>query len=191
MKSEVNPKEYLSYNPDSGQLTWLKDRSSNAVAGDIAGYKRKDGYIIISLFGEKYLAHRIAWELFYESKCPEFIDHINGITSDNKITNLRPASHSQNMMNRKMQKNNKSGYTGVRWVEKRGKYQARCNFGHKEKFLGYYESADMAYSAYSRHCKEVYGDFFKDGARTAVQITISGIGESTVIDNDSGDVSDC
>ncbi|MDA6380520.1 HNH endonuclease signature motif containing protein [Escherichia coli] len=72
---------------------------------------------MIMINGKAYPAHRLAWLIVYGTMPDGFIDHINRVRTDNRISNLRLVTHSENMQNRKIQKNNKSGYRGVSWDE--------------------------------------------------------------------------
>lgn len=54
--------------------------------GNIAGYKNKQGYIIIGVNEVQYRAHRIAWAISHGDTDLD-IDHIDGDTTNNKISN--------------------------------------------------------------------------------------------------------
>lgn len=120
-------RELLSYDAESGLLTWRQRRGGSAVAGAVAGTHRSDGYIRVSVAGKLFLAHRLAWCL-HHGKWPEGeIDHIDGDKANNRIENLRVVSHVENARNCKKSSNNTSGTMGVyrnrqkqRWVAEIG-----------------------------------------------------------------------
>lgn len=85
-------------------------------------------------------------------------DHINGDTLDNRRSNLRPATASQNSMNRRRRKDNTSGMRGVRQYHS-GKWVARIGIGGKLKHLGYFTTAEEAYAAYGKAAIELHGEF--------------------------------
>lgn len=105
-------KRVLTYDPDSGNFTFnIKKGGMNI--GDIAGYIQADGYRAISCNGIQYKAHRLAW-LYMTGSFPENqLDHINMNKDDNRFSNLRKATRSQNNMNRRSYSNNKLGCKGV------------------------------------------------------------------------------
>lgn len=71
---------------------------------------RKLHYVVSKMHGERVILHRLLL------KNPEsFIDHENGDILDNRLVNLRQVTNQQNGFNRKISKNNKSGYRGVCW----------------------------------------------------------------------------
>jgi hypothetical protein len=72
------------------------------------------------------------------------MDHVNGCRDDNRIENLRLASHLENAQNRKKSKANTSGFTGVTWHKPRGKWHARIG----GLYLGLYDDIDEAHLAY-------------------------------------------
>jgi len=107
-------KEVLFYDQNTGIFLWKYSKQSRFV-GEIAGSKNNKGYRSISIDGVLYKEHRLAWFYVY-GKWPENeIDHINRIKIDNKISNLREVTKSQNRQNINVKKNNKSGCRGVSW----------------------------------------------------------------------------
>ena len=93
----------------------------------------------------------------------EQVDHINGNKLDNRRSNLRICSHGENQMNSKLQKNNTTGFKGVRPHNVSGKFNARIGVGKKRKSLGYYNTAEEAHAAYCKAAKELHGEFFNPG----------------------------
>jgi hypothetical protein len=51
----------LSWDPDTGQFTWLIAPSRRIKAGDPAGSIIPDGRYIVTLHGRRYYGHRLAW----------------------------------------------------------------------------------------------------------------------------------
>lgn len=81
----------LNYDAETG-IIW---RGQNKAGGD-----KGNGYIRLRFKGTRYAAHRIAWALHYGEWPHGEIDHINRDRSDNRISNLRVVSRSENMRNR-------------------------------------------------------------------------------------------
>ena len=127
-------KEVLDYNPDTGLFTWIKS-TQQTKAGSVAGNKTNQGYIRISVKRKRYLAHRLAY-LYMTGHFPEnFIDHINHIRHDNRWTNLRDATSSQNQANQVNPKNNTSGYKGVSWHKSTKKWLAKIGYMNKDIYI--------------------------------------------------------
>ena len=77
-------RDFLSYNPKTGEFRWKVENSRRAKAGSIAGHIAADsGYIYIRLNGTLYRAHRLAW-FFVHGEQPNVIDHINHDRADNR-----------------------------------------------------------------------------------------------------------
>lgn len=88
------------------------------------------------------------------------VDHvIPEKTLDNRRCNLRIATSGQNKRNTRRRKDNSSGYKGVCYVEKRKKWMARISLNGKEKFLGYFDSAQSAADAYAYAAPIFHGEF--------------------------------
>lgn len=89
----------------------------------------------------------------------KMIDHINGYGLDNRKGNLRECTLKENVRNRKRDKDNKSGYKGVSWVEISKKWRARITYEGKQIQLGYYEDKRDAAQAYNKAALKYYGEF--------------------------------
>lgn len=155
-------KEILDYNPKTGNLTW-KVKASQKKQGDVAGYISKEGYVQIGICSKIYLAHRIAWKIYYSEEPPQFIDHIDGNKSNNIISNLRLASNAENMQNGKIRANNTTGYKGVCFNKKLKKYQANICKDRKQTHLGLFETAEEAHAAYCEAAKKLHGLYYNEG----------------------------
>lgn len=132
----------------------------------------KDGYLASTILGKKYFAHRIIW-LMYHGQMPDMqIDHVNGIKTDNRICNLRHVSNQENAKNASLSKRNTSGYTGVSFVKKTGKWLASIKSDGKNIYIGTFDTKLQAVDArkqaeikYNYH--QNHGKFLKpvhDGA---------------------------
>lgn len=89
------------------------------------------------------------------------IDHINGNGLDNRKSNLRLCTPQENARNRTKQKNNKSGLKGVSFDKTRNKWVARIKIQNRYKFLGRFESKELAYSKYTEVGQIHHKQFFK------------------------------
>ena len=144
----------LSYDQKTGIFTWNYDGTRGVKAGDVAGYKMQDGYIMLSVGGRKIVAHKVAW-LFVYGEFPEGnLDHINRNKADNRIANLRNATYEQNAQNREKNCKNTSGYKGVTWHKRDQRWQAAITIKRKVIHLGYYQDPQDAYSAYIEASKK-------------------------------------
>jgi frataxin-like iron-binding protein CyaY len=87
------------------------------------------------------------------------VDHRNGHTLDNRRSNLRLATQSQNMQNRAKKLNVSSKFIGVCFDKKRGKWKAQIKTGGENIFLGRFSSETDAARAYDRAAREYHKDF--------------------------------
>lgn len=154
MVTQSRLKELFTYN--SGNLIYINSRGG-MLLGSVAGTKSNTGYFKIHIDGKLYLLHRIIF-LYHYGFIPKYLDHINNIKEDNRIENLREATHSQNNANKSIMSTNKSGYKGVVWHKASGKWAARICIDYKNKHLGLFDSKDAANEAYKKasliHFKE-------------------------------------
>lgn len=108
-----------------------------------------------------YLMHRIILErkLGRVLEKQEFCDHINGNRMDNRRSELRLATPTQNTWNSRKSKANTTGYKGV-WYDKRwGKYRAQIYHHRKKIDLGAYDTPEEAYEKYCEANKSLRGEF--------------------------------
>jgi len=152
IKLEVNElRKVLNYDPETGMFTWMNsERAGNANAR---------GYVSIWHQGVHYYAHRLAWEWVAGSPPQNDIDHINQIKSDNRFTNLRESTRSENMFNRGKNRNNLSGTKGVSFCKTTGKWKAQISVDRKYIHIGRFNTIEEAGKAYLERAKLYRGDF--------------------------------
>jgi HNH endonuclease/AP2 domain len=146
----------LSFDAECGLFRWRANKGKHK-AGDIAGCVNLPGYIVIRVSGVLYRAHRLAW-LYVTGRWPlNGVDHINGIRSDNRFSNLREADQAQNLQNQRTARaDNESERLGVSRDPRRDRWRARITIGLKQKWLGYFDSAEEAHAAYLRAKRELH-----------------------------------
>lgn len=152
----------LKYDCDNGDLFW-KSAVGSKSAGSMAGYIERNSrvpYIKVTIRGTTYFAHRLCWLLKTgEDPYPRLIDHADGNGLNNAFDNLRIATTAENAWNAKAPRNNTSGYKGVCWVKTENRWGARITFNGKRRFLGYYDTPELAHMAYCKAATELHGDF--------------------------------
>tara|TARA_R110000782_G_C14701656_1_gene402174 strand:- start:131 stop:634 length:504 start_codon:yes stop_codon:yes gene_type:complete len=147
MISQRKLKSILSYNPESGSFIWLKSSCNRARLGEIAGRINSNGYRTIGINGKSYLSHRLVFVYEFGFCDATQIDHINGIRSDNRISNLRVSSVSENQKNQRIGRNNKSGFIGVHFDKSKNKWAAAIGHKSRQIKLGSFEKKEDAVKA--------------------------------------------
>lgn len=90
----------------------------------------------------------------------EMVDHINGDSLDNRRSNLRVATATQNQGNRRKQRGKAtSSYKGVSFVKARGKWLACIGRRGVVKNLGRYSTEEAAARAYDVAALEYFGEY--------------------------------
>jgi hypothetical protein len=134
----------LDYNPDTGVLTWKCRQVSkpqhiswnNKLAGKSAGCVTSSHYLLISISDNSYFAHRVAWLIVHGRWPEDQIDHIDHDTLNNRLSNLREVTNTENHRNVSLSKINKSGVSGVYWCKKSSKWHAQGIAAGKRVHIG-------------------------------------------------------
>lgn len=158
-------RRYFKYDPETGQIIRLIARGP-AKAGDVAfGTENGHGYLCGGHKGFQYMAHRVAWLLMTGDWPPADIDHIDGNGKNNRWENLRAATRTENMCNRRRSRNSSTGYKGVSWHSKKGKFRASIGFGRKVRHVGYFDNPEDAHAAFVEAAKSLHKQFANDGVK--------------------------
>jgi hypothetical protein len=160
MKNDIYAQvsDYISYDPDTGVLTWKKEWKGKKV-GDVAGFVDQHGYRNIVFNGQTHKAHRLAWKLVHGTWPKKLIDHINQNKDDNRLCNLRECDHQENSWNRKKQRNNTSGMKGVTWNEKNQRWVAQIKDHGVPVYLGSFKNKVDAGFAYQTYAAKMRGEY--------------------------------
>ena len=151
--------ELLHYDPDSGEFRWRADMRSNVRAGDIAGCRMRSEYWTIHIDGRNYRAHQLAWLYMKGEWGRPLIDHRDGNPLNNRWSNLRLASHTDNAANRPRLRSNTSGFKGVSFDRRRGNWIAQITYQGRRYFIGRYPTAEEAHEAYVTAARLLCGEF--------------------------------
>lgn len=164
MLSHTRLLQLIEYLPESGFFIWRKTRGKvkgGSVAGSLHVSRTRANYcyVAIKIDGKEYAAHRLAW--FYMTGMmphPDVqIDHHDGSSCNNRWSNLRPATHTQNQWSRGA---NRTSGTGLRGVTPNGKrWRARISVNGKRIDLGVFDSKWAAAAAYKRASEQHHGEF--------------------------------
>lgn len=159
---EILSQEYLQsiFDYKDGNLYWKK-RKGKKLAGDIAGTKSHH-YWQVCINYKIYRNHRLIW-IYHNGTNPNYIDHINGETFDNRIENLRDCNLNQNLFNKKKNKNNSSGIKGISWSKQKNRWRARILFERKEIHIGYFSDIKKAEFELKKARKQIHGLFANNG----------------------------
>jgi len=125
-----------------------------------------DGHWYAMRIGPRPKRHKISMaRTIMDAQPGELVDHRdNEATLDNRRSNLRICTASQNAANSKKRANCSSKYKGVYWHKPSGKWLVQIGIHGKRIHLGYFDNEDDAGRAYNRAAIEQWGEF----ARTSM-----------------------
>lgn len=137
----------VKYAPDTGDFYTDSKRK--------VGWVAHNGYYYVHYLGKQVLAHRLAFFLTEGEWPPDDVDHINGNRTDNRMSNLRKVSRSQNLFNR----NKNLHKTLPKNVYSRGsRFMVKMKIGGVTTHFGYYDDLELAVlvaeEAQRKHHKE-------------------------------------
>lgn len=168
-------RECLSYDPESGQLTWRERPLSHfktvgaqhtwntRYAGKTAGSPQSNGYLHVAIDNVKYLTHRVIWKLVTGDEPGPLLDHRDLNKRNNVWENLRQASKVLNSINGLGHtRRSEIGLKGV--ARKRNRYRAFITINQKYVSLGSFDTPEEAHAAYCAKAKELYPTFFNPGS---------------------------
>jgi len=180
-------RQLLRYEPETGHLVWrargpewFKEGSptkaiktwniQHAGAPALRYVSPTNGYLYGNVLNCVVVAHRVCWAIHTGQWPRNYIDHINGNRTDNRIVNLRDVTQSQNMMNARRSRANRSGITGVFWCNRRHKWGARVMVDGKNINLGVFDRIEDAAAARAE-ANRVYGFHADHGKRPPLAVT--------------------
>jgi hypothetical protein len=151
-------REFIAYEPETGNLRWIKKYCYKIVVGQIAGSVKKHGYIALQIDGMRLYAHHVAWA-WMTGEWPTEVDHKDCNGLNNRWENLREATRQLNNAN--IRKYRGSLPKGVIMVNKNGRisYNARITVNGKQIHLGAHKTPELASIAYLEGAKKYYGEF--------------------------------
>lgn len=152
--------------PDTGYNSTFNKRYAGRKVGAIGTGSYIRTHIRLNNKGYGMLVHRLIF-CYHHGYFPEFIDHINGIRSDNRIENLRATTKTENFQNMCLRKDNKSGCHGVSIHKHSGLWHARITVDKRIISLGYFKDKDSAILARKKADRK-YG-FHKNHGRTYIR----------------------
>jgi len=141
-----------------GGLVWRVNKGRAKVG--MKAHTNSTGYKLFRINQQNYLEHRLIWAWHY-GDVPEYLDHINGNYLDNRIENLREATHAENMRNRKTPSHNKSGVKGVYMTK--GKWRSQVTINGKVKHLGSFDDLQEAAAAVETARTKYHASFANSG----------------------------
>lgn len=144
----------LDYDPETGVFRWKVRLAQKLQVGDIAGAIHTNGYRKISIKTRRYLAARLAF-LYMTGDWPEhYMDHRDGDRGNDRWSNLREATRSQNNANRRRTKPGLKG--AYRWKDR---WFSSIEVNGKAIYLGSFPSEADAHAAYVEAAKTHFGEY--------------------------------
>lgn len=152
----------FNYDYAAGRLVYRTAPCKNQPqrVGTFAGSRHAEGGWTVSFEKHCFLHCRLVWMYIYGVDPGELeIDHINGDRSDDRVSNLRLATRTQQQWNLRLTASNTSGSKGVGFYKRTGKWRAYMSVDNKHRSLGYYDTKEEAEHAYAVAARQLHGEF--------------------------------
>ena len=156
-------REWLAYDLETGKFTVKKLRPSqnrNKIGDEVGVIV--DGRFQIKTGGIKYSRSRLAWFFAYGAMPDGVIEHINGDLLDDRLCNLREASRNDVSRKIEINKRNSTGYPGVSFHKKSGKFSAQVRMNGNNYYLGLYDDPKEASVARQMSRDFLFGNSIDD-----------------------------
>jgi len=115
----------------------------------------KTGYWFANYKGKLYPVHRVLWFLDGNGQIPEGyeVDHIDRNGANNRRTNLRLLTSTEQKFNCLSRKSGTSQYKGVSWLNSKRKWKSQIQINGNKVFIGYFNTELEAAVAYDNYAK--------------------------------------
>ena len=143
-KEEIRALFHINWK--TGEMFWKERPPYSCVdVAKPAGSRDSKGYCQIGIQGGLYLRHRLLWIARYGGiPKGKVVDHRNKTPGDDRFSNLRSGSASDNMRNRKRPSTNKTGFKGV-YQRSNGTFRVQVSDRNGKKTnLGSFKKAEEA-----------------------------------------------
>ena len=152
----------IGYSPTTGVCCKASSDGRWKLVTPGTGY----GYTQLKVGDKTLHLHRIVAEIFLNAGQPlrreQQVDHIksvDGSHAQDKLSNLRICSQSENQRNQQLRWNNVSRYKGVSLIKRYRKWQASIRISGKNKNLGLFHTPEAAAQAYDTAALQHFGEF--------------------------------
>jgi len=137
---------------------------NDATGRILKGSEKTGGYLVVNLCKngdvKMHKIHRlIAYAFIPNPESKECVDHADNNPLNNSLSNLRWATHHENMRNQQLSAGNTSGVKGVSWHKPTQKWLARIVVDGKHIHLGLFDSLEEATMARQTKAAELFGVF--------------------------------
>lgn len=141
-----------------GASTMLDDTDYDR-AKDFRWHKTTNGYVagFVMEQGVRRRVYLHRWLL--EAQPGQIVDHIDGNKLNNRRSNLRLVTRSQNQANRRHNRNSRSRYKGVTWHKRRGMWMARIQVRGRRITIGYFVDPLQAAYEYDAFARTFFGEY--------------------------------
>ncbi len=149
-------KQLVFYNEDVGEFYW----KSGPKTGELVGIEVNCGtniYRRVKLYKRAYYIHVLVWLYFNGVYPTDEIDHKDRNGLNNKLSNLREATRSQQNMNKLTQRNSSSGVKGV--TPFKGKWQVHIKKDGFRHYLGLFADFEKAVLVRKKAEEVLFGEF--------------------------------